>query len=185
MKHIPFLLALLFALSLSSLASAGRDYYSLLDVPRDATLKIIKKSYRRLARLYHPDKHPGDKKMEKKFMDISTAYEVLSDDNKRSTYDNFGEEGLQNGGGGGGGHAGGFHHGFGGGGNGGFRMEFDSSMFNDMFGGGFGGGGGFGDEGFGRRRRHHRRPPPRRQKVCFQNKICENDACHMVKECKS
>lgn len=182
MKHSPCFLAFLCALSLATLAAAGRDYYSLLDVPRDATVNIIKKSYRRLARLYHPDKHPGDKKMEKKFMDISQAYEVLSDEGKRNTYDQFGEEGLQNGGSGGGGH-GGFHHG-GFGGPGGFRMEFDASMFNDMFGGGgFGSFGGFGDEGG--RRRHHRRPPPRRQKVCFHNKICENNSCYVVKECKS
>eukprot|EP00177_Eucheuma_denticulatum_P005521 GFKZ01010035.1.p1 GENE.GFKZ01010035.1~~GFKZ01010035.1.p1 ORF type:complete len:177 (+),score=29.26 GFKZ01010035.1:273-803(+) len=166
-------------LALVTLCVAGRDYYSLLDVPPDAPKSVIKKSYRRLARLYHPDKHPGDKKMEQKFKDISEAYEVLSDEGKRNTYDNFGEEGLK-GGGGGGGH--GFHHGgFGGGG---FRMEFDSSMFGDMFsGGGFGGGFGGFDDGF-RRQRRHQRPPPRRQKVCFQNKLCENGRCFMVSECK-
>lgn len=165
-------------LAIVTVCFAGRDYYSVLDVPRDAPTSVIKKSYRRLARLYHPDKHPGDKKMEQKFKDISEAYEVLSDEGKRDTYDNFGEEGLKSGGGGGGR---GFHHaGFGGGG---FRMEFDSSMFNDMFNGGFGGGFGGFDDGF-RRRRRQQRPPPRRQKVCFQNKLCENGRCFMVNECK-
>lgn len=169
-----FLVALLSCLTL---AVCGRDYYDLLDVPRDATMNIIKKSYRRLARLYHPDKHPGNDKMEKKFKDISQAYEVLTNQDKRQTYDQFGEEGLQNNGGGGGGfHGGGF------GGHGGFRMEFDPSMFNDMFGGG-GFGGGFGDEGFGSNRRHQRKRP-RRPKLCFQNKVCENGRCFMVKECK-
>lgn len=158
----------------ATLALAGRDYYDLLDVPRDATIAIIKKSYRRLARLYHPDKHPGNAKMEKKFKDISQAYEVLSDENKRNTYDQFGEEGLQNGGS----NSGGFHSG-GFGGPGAFRMEFDADMFSDMF-NGFGG---FGEDVFGGggRRRHRQ---PRRQKICFNNKVCENGSCFMVKECK-
>lgn len=167
---------------------AGRDYYDILDVPRDATVNIIKKSYRRLARLYHPDKHPGDNKMEQKFKDISQAYEVLANEKKRQTYDNFGEEGLQNGGGGGGGGGAGFH-GFNGGN---FHMRFDDSMFDDMFGGGGfggfggggfgggGGGGGFGFDGGRRRHRHHQR-----KKVCFQSKVCENGSCFMVKECKN
>lgn len=180
MKALHFFLFLSVAATFLCVVIAGRDYYDLLDVPHDAPVSIIKKSYRRLARLYHPDKHPGDKKKEQKFKQISEAYEVLSDEEKRRTYDQFGEEGLKAGGGGGGGR---FHQGGFGGQE--FRMEFDSGMFNDFFGGGFGSGfgGGFGgfDDGFRGRRQ---RPPPRRQKVCFQNKVCENNKCFMVSECK-
>lgn len=176
--HLPLFLSA--AAVLLCMVAAGRDFYELMDVPRDAPASVIKKSYRRLARLYHPDKHPGDKKMEEKFKQISEAYEVLANEEKRRTYDQFGEDGLKGNAGAGGA---GFHHpGFGGEG---FRMEFDSSMFNDFFTNGFGHGfgGGFGgfDDGF-RGRRH--RPPPRRQKVCFQNKVCENGKCFMVQECK-
>lgn len=162
-------------------AIAGKDYYELLGVPRDAHVSVIKKSYRRLARLYHPDKHPGDKKMETKFKDISKAYEVLSDKKKRETYDHLGEEGLQNGGGGGGGPGGGFHGGFGGfGGPGGFNMQFDGSGFEDMF-GDFGG---FHDGGH-RFHRGQQQQQQWRQKICFMNKVCEKKRCAMVKECKS
>ncbi|XP_057759345.1 uncharacterized protein LOC130979815 [Arachis stenosperma] len=74
-------------------AKAGTtDYYSVLNVSRNATLQEIKASYRKLARKYHPDKRPG---AEEKFKEISAAYEVLSDDEKRSLYDRFGESGLQ------------------------------------------------------------------------------------------
>ncbi|KAE9588257.1 putative chaperone DnaJ [Lupinus albus] len=75
-------------------AKAGTDYYSTLNVSSSATLQEIKSSYRKLARKYHPDmnKSPG---AEDKFKEISAAYEVLSDDEKRSLYDRFGESGLQ------------------------------------------------------------------------------------------
>ncbi|KAK7314663.1 hypothetical protein VNO77_33190 [Canavalia gladiata] len=75
-------------------AKAGNDYYSTLNVSRNATLQEIKSSYRKLARKYHPDmnKNPG---AEEKFKEISAAYEVLSDDEKRSLYDRFGESGLE------------------------------------------------------------------------------------------
>ncbi|CAL0323925.1 unnamed protein product [Lupinus luteus] len=75
-------------------AKAGTDYYSTLNVTSNATLQEIKSSYRKLARKYHPDmnKSPG---AEEKFKEISAAYEVLSDDEKRSLYDRFGESGLQ------------------------------------------------------------------------------------------
>ena len=177
---------------LASIAFAGRDYYDLLGVPRDAHVSVIKKSYRRLARLYHPDKHPGDKKMETKFKDISKAYEVLADEQKRQQYDNFGEEGLEGGANAGG--RGGFGH-F----QGGHEYHVDPSMFEDMFSGGFGGGfgdfggfsGGFGRGGFhGGQRRQQRRQQQRQQyqqyqqpKICFQNKVCENDRCFMKREC--
>ena len=183
--HLSISLSILIILSLLSLAQAGADYYELLGVPRDAHVSVIKKSYRRLARLYHPDKHPGDAKMEAKFKDISKAYEVLADQEKRQTYDQFGEEGLKQGAGGGGG----FHNfgGFGGfgDGDGGFRMEFDASSFEDMFGGfgGFGGGFGGGDFGGGSRRR--KKASTHRKKICSETKMCENGKCYMIKECRT
>ncbi|PON60452.1 Chaperone DnaJ [Parasponia andersonii] len=75
-------------------AAVGTDYYSTLKIDRNATLQEIKGAYRMLARKYHPDmnKSPG---AEEKFKEISAAYEVLSDDEKRSLYDRFGEAGLQ------------------------------------------------------------------------------------------
>ncbi|VAH88313.1 unnamed protein product [Triticum turgidum subsp. durum] len=71
----------------------GKDYYATLNVRRDATMKEVKSAYRTLARKYHPDmnKSPG---AEEKFKEISAAYEVLSDKEKRSLYDRFGETGL-------------------------------------------------------------------------------------------
>ncbi|KAK9684229.1 hypothetical protein RND81_10G195200 [Saponaria officinalis] len=73
-------------------ASAKADYYTTLNVGRNASLDEIKSSYRKLARKYHPDKTPGS---EEKFKEISAAYEVLSSEDKRSLYDRFGEAGLQ------------------------------------------------------------------------------------------
>jgi curved DNA-binding protein len=71
-----------------------KDYYAVLGVPRDATAEAIKKSYRKLALKYHPDKNPGDKKAEEKFKEITEAYAVLSDAEKRKQYDQFGETGF-------------------------------------------------------------------------------------------
>ena len=68
-----------------------KDYYAILGVPRRATEKEIKQAYRRLARKYHPDVNPGDKSAEEKFKEISEAYEVLSDPEKRAKYDQYGE----------------------------------------------------------------------------------------------
>ncbi|XP_048329399.2 uncharacterized protein LOC107435129 [Ziziphus jujuba] len=78
----------------SPIRAAGKDYYSTLNVGRNATLQEIKSSYRKLARKYHPDMNKGAG-AEEKFKEISAAYEVLSDDEKRSLYDRFGEAGLQ------------------------------------------------------------------------------------------
>lgn len=82
------------------------DYYKTLDVPRSATSTDIKKAYRRLALKWHPDKNPECKEeAERKFKDISEAYEVLSDDQKRQIYDQYGKDGLINNG-----HNAGAHH---------------------------------------------------------------------------
>lgn len=116
------------------------DYYELLELSRSATAEEIKKAYRKQALKYHPDKNPGDPSAEKKFKEISEAYEVLSDENKRRIYDKHGKEGLQ-----------GAHMGPGGGA--GFAsMDEALRTFMGAFGGGgesifdslFGGGGGFG-----------------------------------------
>ena len=69
---------------------AKADYYELLSVKKGASADEIKKAYRKLAIKYHPDKNPDDKAAEEKFKEISEAYEVLSDTEKRSTYDQFG-----------------------------------------------------------------------------------------------
>jgi molecular chaperone DnaJ len=69
---------------------AARDYYAILGVPRDADEGDLKKAYRHLARTYHPDKNPGDKKAEDRFKEVSEAYTVLSDPDKRAHYDRFG-----------------------------------------------------------------------------------------------
>ncbi|MGB0692335.1 MAG: molecular chaperone DnaJ [Pseudomonadales bacterium] len=110
---------------------AKRDYYEVLGVGRDASEKDIKKAYRRLAMKYHPDRNPDDAGAEEKFKEASEAAEVLTDSEKRATYDQFGHAAFEGGGG-----AGGFG-GFGGGGSGSF-----SSIFEDVFGDIFGGSGG-------------------------------------------
>ena len=115
--------------------SEKRDYYEVLGVGKDADAKEIKKAYRKLAMKYHPDKNPGDKDAEEKFKEINEAYEVLSDEEKRSTYDRFGHDGLNGQGGFGGGQGFG---GFGGSGFGGFEDIF-GDIFGSSFGGGFGG----------------------------------------------
>ncbi|MDH7602550.1 MAG: J domain-containing protein, partial [Armatimonadota bacterium] len=71
--------------------TAYKDYYKILGVDRNATEKEIKAAFRRLARKYHPDVNPGDKEAEEKFKEISEAYEVLSDPEKRRKYDQFGQ----------------------------------------------------------------------------------------------
>lgn len=100
---------------------AKRDYYEILGVPKGAGKEDLKKAYRKLAVQYHPDKNAGDPKAEEKFKEVNEAYAVLSDDQKRATYDRFGHEGLQGGPGGGGG--------------GGFQGSYDfSDIFEDVFG---------------------------------------------------
>src|SRR2546425_13103379 len=67
-----------------------KDYYKILNVARGASADEIKKAFRKLARKYHPDVNPGDKKSEEKFKEINEAYEVLSDPDKRRKYDTLG-----------------------------------------------------------------------------------------------
>ncbi len=69
-----------------------KDYYQTLNVSRDADQKTIKKAYRKLAREYHPDANPGNNQAAERFKEINEAYEVLSDPEKRSKYDQFGRE---------------------------------------------------------------------------------------------
>jgi molecular chaperone DnaJ len=74
---------------------AKRDYYEVLGVSKSASADEIKRAYRRMAMKYHPDKNPDDKKAEARFKECAEAYEVLSDPNKRQSYDQFGHEGLR------------------------------------------------------------------------------------------
>ena len=71
-----------------------RDYYDVLGVPRDVAKDELKKAYRKLAMKYHPDRNPDDDKAAEKFKELSEAYEILSDDQKRQTYDSFGHDGV-------------------------------------------------------------------------------------------
>ena len=75
--------------------AAKRDYYEVLGVDRSASADDIKRSYRRLAMKYHPDRNPGDADAEACFKEASEAYEVLSDGDRRQRYDQFGHEGLR------------------------------------------------------------------------------------------
>ena len=110
----------------------------MLGVERNANADEIKKAYRKAAIKYHPDKNPGDAEAEEKFKEAAEAYDVLSNQEKRARYDQFGHAGMN-------GAAGG---GFGGFGGGGFSMEDIFSQFGDIFGGHFGG---FSSRGGGRR----------------------------------
>ncbi len=106
-----------------------RDYYEILEVSKGATKEEIKKAYRKQAIKFHPDKNPGDKESEEKFKEAAEAYEILSDDDKRSRYDQYGHAGV-----GGASGGGGFGQGM--------NIEDIFEHFGDIFGnfGGFGGG---------------------------------------------
>ena len=114
------------------MAENKRDYYEVLGVEKGASAEEIKKAYRKSAMKYHPDRNPGDKEAEEKFKEIGEAYEVLSDDQKRSRYDQFGFAGVDPSYGGGAGGAGGY---------GGFGGFGDFGDLGDIFGSFFGGGG--------------------------------------------
>ncbi|MFH1851747.1 MAG: molecular chaperone DnaJ [Candidatus Neomarinimicrobiota bacterium] len=128
-----------------------RDLYEVLGVAKDASKDEIKKSYRKIAMKYHPDRNPGDKEAEQKFKEAAEAYAVLNDDQKRQQYDQFGHAGV-----GLGEQGGGFGGGFGG--FGGFDLSDALRIFMDGFGGGGGGFGGFEDffGGGGRRQQVHK-----------------------------
>ncbi len=114
------------------MAENKRDYYEVLGVEKNASADEIKRAYRKSAMKYHPDRNPGDKEAEEKFKELGEAYEVLSNDEKRSRYDQFGFAGVDpNYGAGQGGGA--YGSGFGGFG------DF-GDIFGDLFGGAFGGG---------------------------------------------
>src|SRR4029079_186760 len=74
-----------------------RDYYDILGVDKSATKEELKRSYRKLAVMYHPDKNPGDKEAEENFKEAAEAYNVLSDDIKRDRYNKVGHDGLRGG----------------------------------------------------------------------------------------
>ena len=114
------------------MAEQKRDYYEVLGVSRDADNAAIKKAYRQRAKENHPDLHPGDKEAEARFKEINEAYEVLSDSDKRSKYDQFGHAGVDPNFGAG--------SGFGGGGFGGFGGGFGGVDLGDIFDSFFGGG---------------------------------------------
>lgn len=104
------------------MAEQKRDYYEVLGVSKSASSDELKKAYRNLAKKYHPDANPGDKEAEAKFKEASEAYAVLSDDDKRKQYDQFGHSAFEGAGGGG--------------------FDFSGFDFSDLFGSFFGGGGG-------------------------------------------
>ena len=78
---------------------SNKDFYEVLGIDRNSSQDEIKKAYRKLAIKYHPDKNPGDEKAEEKFKEISNAFEVLKDEEKRQKYDQFGHDAFQGGGG--------------------------------------------------------------------------------------
>lgn len=110
------------------MATVKRDYYETLSVERNADGDVLKKAYRKLAMQYHPDRNQGNKEAEAKFKEISEAYDVLRDDQKRALYDRHGHAAFEGGMGGRGGQSGGFDFG------GGFADVFEE-MFGDIFGG--------------------------------------------------
>ena len=113
----------------------AKDYYEVLGLDRSASAEDIKKAYRKLAIKYHPDKNPDDKEAEEKFKEISAAYEVLSDENKRRQYDQYGHDAYTRG------HrqSSDFHDPFDI-----FSQVFGGSIFDNFFGGGAAGGAGRG-----------------------------------------
>jgi molecular chaperone DnaJ len=112
---------------------AKQDYYATLGVAKSASADDLKKAYRKLAMQFHPDRNPGDKQAEARFKDVSEAYDILKDDQKRGAYDRFGHAAFEQGGAGAGPGMGGFD----------FTASGDlGDIFDQMFGMGRRGGGG-------------------------------------------
>jgi len=150
---------------------AKRDYYEVLGVSKNAPKEDIKKAYRKQALQYHPDRNPGDKDAEEKFKEAAEAYEVLSDDQKRQRYDQFGHAGMSG--------TGGFSAG-------GMTIDDIFSHFGDIFGdvfnGGFGSFGGFsGFGGGGRRQRRVNKGSNLRVKVKLSYKDIANGVEKKIK----
>ena len=117
---------------------AKRDFYEILGVAKSASVDEIKKSYRKVAMQYHPDRNPGDKSAEERFKEAAEAYEILSDQDKRAQYDRYGHAGISNNGRGG--HPGGMNMDD-------IFSQFGDIFGEDMFGNFFGGGGRSGGRG--------------------------------------
>ncbi|XP_056280727.1 dnaJ homolog subfamily B member 9-like [Pseudoliparis swirei] len=122
-------------LMISEFILAKRDYYDILGVPKDATDRLIKKAFHKLALKYHPDRNKGPD-AEAKFREMAEAYETLSDDKRRREYDQFGHGPLPGEG----------HRGGGGGGNYNFNQHYQSFNFDDIF---------KDADTFGQQQRHH------------------------------
>ena len=135
-----------------------RDYYEVLGVDRNADDGELKRAYRKLAKKYHPDTNPGDKEAEAKFKEASEAYAVLSDEDKRRQYDQFGHAAFEAGGGG----AGGFD----------FSGMDMGDIFGDIFGDLFGGG----------RSRRDPNAPTRGANIRAQVRITLEEACFGVEK---
>ncbi len=137
-----------------------RDYYEVLGIEKSAGASEIKKAYYKLAKKYHPDVNPGDAEAEKKFKEINEAYAILSDDDKKAKYDQYGHAAFENGGAGG----------YGG---------FEGFDFGDIFSSFFGGGGGFG--GFGGGGGNRRNAPQRGEDIYARVTLSFEEA---VRGCK-
>ena len=134
-----------------------RCYYEILEVARDADGEVIKKSYRKLAMKYHPDRNPNDAEAEEYFKEAAEAYEVLSDPQKRQIYDTYGHEGIKN-------------TGYSGPGNAGDIFSNINEMFGDLF--------GFG----GRSRRRDPNAPVQGDDLRYDLEISFMDAVHGVEK---
>ncbi|MBQ6614158.1 MAG: molecular chaperone DnaJ [Clostridia bacterium] len=143
-----------------------RDYYEVLGVEKSAGASEIKKAYYKLAKKYHPDVNPGDAEAEKKFKEINEAYAILSDDEKKAKYDQYGHAAFENGG------AGGY---------GGFEGFDFGDIFSSFFGGGSGGFGGFGG-GFGGGSSNRRNAPMRGEDVYARITLTFEEAVHGCKK---
>lgn len=140
-----------------------RDYYEVLGVTKSASASEIKKAYYKLAKQYHPDVNPGDAEAEKKFKEINEAYAILSDEEKKAKYDQFGHAAFENGGAGGG-----------------YGAGFEGFDFGDIFSSFFGGGGGFG--GFGGGGGNRRNAPMRGEDIYARVTLTFEEAVHGCKK---